>query len=73
MNLTKCDLRALGICLCLLLNLPVNKSHLKLTFDVVTVAEAAKLLLASSVPDIEFDRAAVGVEHKRVHLDAKGS
>lgn len=43
------------------------------TFDVVTVAEAAKLLLASSVPDVEFDRAAVGVEHKRVHLDAKGS
>ncbi len=40
-----------------------NKSRLKLTFDVVTVAEAAKLLLASSVPDVEFDRAAVGVEH----------
>lgn len=42
-----------------------------LALDVVAVAQAAELLLASGVPDVEADRSAIGVEDERVHLDAQ--
>eukprot|EP00628_Pelagophyceae_sp_CCMP2097_P041750 CAMPEP_0184243558 /NCGR_PEP_ID=MMETSP0977-20130417/337_1 /TAXON_ID=483370 /ORGANISM="non described non described, Strain CCMP2097" /LENGTH=259 /DNA_ID=CAMNT_0026548827 /DNA_START=101 /DNA_END=877 /DNA_ORIENTATION=- len=44
-----------------------------LALDVVAVAQAAEALLARRVPDIEFDRSAVGVEDQRVDLDAERS
>ena len=40
--------------------------------DVVTIAEAAELLLAGSVPHVEAHLTGVGVEAKRVHLDTDG-
>ena len=43
----------------------------RLTFDIVTITKTTELFLASSVPNVEFDRATVCVEHKRMHLDTK--
>ena len=40
----------------------------QLTLDVVTITKASKLLLPSSVPDIEEDFTPVGVEGERVHF-----
>lgn len=41
-----------------------------LALNVVTISESTKLLLSSSVPDVEDNVAVVGVESERVHLDA---
>ena len=43
-----------------------------LALDVVAVAEATELLLPGGVPDVEADRAEVGREGQRVHLDTEG-
>lgn len=43
-----------------------------LALDVVSVAEAAELLLSGGVPNVELDGAAVGVEDEGVDLDAEG-
>lgn len=43
-----------------------------LALDVVPVAEPAELFLSRRVPDVEADRAEVGREGERVHLDAEG-
>lgn len=43
----------------------------KLTFDIITVSKTAKLFLTSGVPNIEPDRASVGVEKERVNFNAE--
>ena len=42
-----------------------------LPLDVVTVAKAAKFLLTSRVPDVESNRAPVGVEDERMDLHSQ--
>lgn len=42
-----------------------------LALDVVTIAETTELLLSCRVPDVEADRAKVGVELERVYLDTE--
>lgn len=42
-----------------------------LSLDVVSVSETTKLLLSSSVPDVEADGTKVGVEGQRVDLDTE--
>ena len=42
-----------------------------LAVDVVTVAQAAKLLLAGSIPDVKHNRAVVCVEGQGVHVDTE--
>ena len=39
--------------------------------DVVSVAQTAKLFLTGRIPHVEAQRAAIGVEDKRVDLDAQ--
>lgn len=41
-----------------------------LTLDVVDITEASELLLAGSVPDVEDNRATVGVEKERADLNS---
>lgn len=43
-----------------------------LALDVVSVAKTAEFFLAGSVPHVEFDWAAVGVEYERVYFDTEG-
>ena len=43
-----------------------------LALNVVTIAETTKLLLTGGIPDVEADRAEVGREGQRVHLDTEG-
>lgn len=50
----------------------VEHDDAALALDVVAVAETTKLLLSGGVPDVEADRAEVGREGQRVHLDTKG-
>lgn len=47
----------------------VEHDDAALALDVVDVAEAAKLFLAGSVPDIKDDRATVRVEEQRANLN----
>lgn len=44
-----------------------------LTFNIVTITKTAKLLLASSVPDVEFDWTTISMKHKWMHFHAKCS
>lgn len=50
----------------------VEHDNAALALDVVTIPETTKLLLSSSIPDVETDRAEVGGELQRVDLDTKG-
>ena len=43
-----------------------------LTLDVVAISQTTELLLTSSIPNIEFDRPAVGVEDQRMDLNTEG-
>lgn len=49
-----------------------RKEPSETNLDVVTVAETTELFLTGRVPDVEADRAKVGVEGERVDLDTKG-
>ncbi len=40
-----------------------------LALNVVAIAQTAEFLLACSVPHIEANGAAIGIKHKRMHLD----
>ena len=44
-----------------------------LSLNVVSITESSKLLLTSSVPNVEADRTKVGVESQRVDLDSESS
>ena len=53
-----------------------SRSHIKhnngtLSVDVVAVAQTTKFLLAGRVPRVKTNRAKVGVEKQRVHLDTQ--
>jgi len=48
----------------------INKQ--KLTFDIIAVTETAELFLTSCVPNVETDRAAIGVEEEGMNFDAEG-
>merc|ERR1719333_154434 len=53
-----------------------TRGHIKhddgtLSLNVVTIPESSKLLLASSVPDVETDCSSVGMEHQGVDLDSE--
>ena len=50
----------------------VEHDDTTLSLDVVAISEATKLLLASSIPDVEADRAEVGGEGEGVHFDTEG-
>lgn len=39
-----------------------------LSLDVVSITETSKLLLSRRVPDVEFDRSAIGVKHQGMDL-----
>ena len=54
-----------------------TRGHIKhddtaLALDVVAIAQTTELLLAGRVPHVEHNRAKVGVELQRVHLDTQG-
>lgn len=50
----------------------VEHDDAALALDVVDVTQASKLFLAGGVPDVEDDRAAVGVEEQGTDLDTDG-
>lgn len=50
----------------------VEHDNAALALDVVTIPETTKLLLSSSIPDVEADRAKVGGELQRVDLNTEG-
>ena len=49
----------------------IKHDNAALALDVVTIPETTKLLLSSSIPDVEADRAKVGRELQRVDLDTE--
>jgi hypothetical protein len=49
----------------------VEHDDTALALNVVAVAQTAKLLLPCGVPDVEADRAEVGVESQWVNFDTK--
>lgn len=49
----------------------IKHNNAALALDVVTIPETTKLLLSSSIPDVEADRAKVGCELQRVDLDTE--
>lgn len=51
----------------------VKHDDTTLTLDVVSITQSTKLLLSSSVPDVEADGTEVGVESQRVDLDTESS
>jgi hypothetical protein len=50
----------------------VEHDDTTLALNVVTISETTKLLLASSVPDVEADGTKVGGESERVNLYTEG-
>ena len=50
----------------------VEHDDTALALNVVAITETTKFLLSSSIPDVEADRAEVGREGQRVHLDTEG-
>ena len=51
----------------------VEHDDTTLSLDVVAIPETTKLLLASSIPDVEADGTKVGREGQRVDFDTKSS
>jgi hypothetical protein len=49
----------------------VEHDDTALALDVVSIAKPTKLLLSSSIPDVEDDGAEVGGERQRMNLDTE--